>query len=147
MTAINPDLDQPTNKFFSDVVDFNTRVLNIEQRPLNTLSQAEFDISQKCLQEEVDEFVEAYKNGDIITTIDSVVDLMYFGVGVLYKMGLDAEQISAVCSAVHDANMEKKLGVVAKRGDGSAADAVKPEGWVGPEERIGHILDAIVANQ
>jgi predicted HAD superfamily Cof-like phosphohydrolase len=45
-------------------------------------------------------------------------------------------------TAVHEANMEKKLGVVAKRGDGSAADAVKPEGWIPPEGRIEAILDA-----
>lgn len=136
-----------TNKFFSDVVDFNQRVLNIEQREVGMLNQAEFDISKKSLQEEVDEFVEAHNNGDLISTIDSVVDLMYFGVGVLYKLGLNAEQIGDICSAVHNANMDKKLGVVAKRGDGSAADAVKPEGWVGPEERIGNILDAIAANK
>jgi hypothetical protein len=38
--------------------------------------------------------------------------------------------------------MEKKLGVNAKRGDGSAADAVKPEGWESPEHRIGAILES-----
>lgn len=136
-----------TNQFFSDVVDFNQRVLNIHQREVGMLGPAEFDISVKCLNEEVDEFIEGHTEGDIIKSIDSIVDLMYFAVGVLYKMGLDAEQIGAVCKAVHDANMEKKLGVVAKRGDGSAADAVKPEGWVGPEERIATILDAIQSQQ
>ena len=41
--------------------------------------------------------------------------------------------------------MEKKLGTVAKRAVEGAADAVKPEGWVSPEERIIEILDTFGA--
>jgi predicted HAD superfamily Cof-like phosphohydrolase len=71
-----------------------------------------------------------------------MVDLMYFANGVLYKMGLTAAQIDACCSAVHHANMDKKRGSNAKRAVEGAADAVKPLGWVSPEERIGNILEA-----
>ena len=70
--------------FIDQVVEFNQRVLKIEQRAVDMLPQNEFEISMKCLQEELDEFEEAYKNGDLIGCIDAIVDLKYFAVGVLY---------------------------------------------------------------
>lgn len=129
------------NKFVNQVVEFNQQILGIEQRPLDMLSLAEFEISKKCLQEEVDEFVQAYEEGDMIGCIDGLVDLMYFSIGVLYKKGLTPEMITACMTAVHEANMEKKLGQNAKRAVDGAADAVKPEGWISPELRIVEILD------
>ncbi len=129
------------NSFPYQVVEFNQRVLKIEPRRIGALPPAEYDITVKSLKEEVEEFQEAHVKGDIIGGIDALVDLMYFAVGALYKKGLTAESIVDCMTAVHEANMEKKLGVNARRGDGSAADAIKPEGWVAPEERIALILD------
>lgn len=127
--------------FTQQVIDFNQQVLGIVPRDKNMLNIAEYDISHKSLLEEVEEFQEGHLNGDFIACVDSLIDLMYFANGVLYKMGLTAEEISKCKTAVHEANMEKKLGVNYKRGDGSAADAVKPEGWIAPEHRIIDILD------
>lgn len=127
--------------FVDQVVEFNQCVLKIEQRDVDMLKQNEFEISMKCLQEELDEFQEAYKNGDIIGCIDAIIDLKYFAVGVMYKMGLTPDVMKQCMTAVHEANMEKKLGVVTKRAVEGAADAVKPAGWVSPEERIIDILD------
>ena len=128
--------------FALNVVDFNQRVLKIDQRKLDMLSPEELEISKKCLLEEVTEFLDAHNEGDMIGCIDAMIDLKYFATGVLYKMGLTAETIDKCELAVHECNMEKKLGVNHRRGDGSAADAVKPENWRGPEERIADILDA-----
>lgn len=129
------------DQFTRNIVDFNQKVLGIAPREKNMLNESEFDISIECLQEEVREFMEAHISGDFIGCIDAIVDLRYFAVGVLYKLGLTAEQIEQIDQAVHDANMQKKLGKKEGRGDGVAADAVKPEGWVSPEERIAAILD------
>lgn len=136
-----------TKSFVEQVVEFNQRVLKIEQRPVGMLSQAEFEITMKSLQEELDEFEEAYKNGDMIGCIDALIDLRYFAVGALYKQGLSAQTISSCDVAVHDANMEKKLGVVEKRATDGAADAVKPEGWIAPEMRIIEILDRVCPDE
>jgi predicted HAD superfamily Cof-like phosphohydrolase len=127
------------SKFFENVVDFNQKVLKIDPRPLNLLT-GDSEITIKCLREEVDELVEANIKGDIVGCVDALVDLMYFATGALYKMGLTAKHIEQCGQAVHDANMEKKLGINVRRGDGSSADAVKPADWVPPEERIGNIL-------
>lgn len=127
--------------FPHQVVEFNQRVLNIQQRDKDMLEPAEFDISMKCLQEELDEFNAAHTAGDYVGCVDAIIDLMYFGIGVLYKKGLTPEEIEKCMTAVHEANMEKILGVNHRRGNGSAADAIKPEGWVSPEARIIEILD------
>ena len=127
--------------FVDQVVEFNQRVLKIDQREVDMLKPNEFEISMKCLQEELDEFEEAFKSGDIIGCIDAIIDLKYFAVGVMYKMGLTPENKKLCMTAVHEANMEKKLGVNTKRAVEGAADAVKPAGWVPPEERIANILD------
>lgn len=126
--------------FAEQVVDFNQVILQVEQREIGPLPQNEFEISMSCLNEEIDEFEESYHKHDVIGSVDAIVDLMYFAVGVLYKMGLTADQINRVQTAVHEANMTKKRGHLAKRGDGVAADAVKPADWISPEERIAKIL-------
>lgn len=81
--------------FAHQVVDFNQRVLNITQRPHGLLNQAELDISIKCLHEEIDEFKEAAEKGDFIGQVDAMIDLQYFAMGVLYKLGLTPDQIVA----------------------------------------------------
>jgi len=128
--------------FAHQVIEFNQKVLHIHPRVQCPLSLPEFELTVKCLNEEVEEFVDASKIADYIGQIDALIDLQYFAMGALYKLGLTADQINRCCSAVHAANMEKKLGVKPGRGDGSAADAIKPEGWTPPEQRIGEILES-----
>ena len=127
--------------FAHKVIDFNQTVLKIQPRIQCPLSFPEFEITVKALNEEVQEFIQASKDSDYIGQIDALIDLQYFAMGALYKLGLTADQINRCCYAVHDANMTKKLGIKASRGDGSAADAIKPEGWEAPEVRIGAILE------
>lgn len=219
-------------QFIVDIIDFNTQILKVLPLPApKCLEPNVSKISIESLVEEMNELKEGHDEKDIIKCIDSIADALYFGIGVLYKIGLDANQIfhavstvhpkssldvfehfnnmyygretpkiellsddlmtalqidfdqlmaefsnvledkfvyseiltvSQMCqgfinlffefgltppiikdvmAAVHMANMEKKLGVNAKRGDGKTADAVKPEGWIPPEERIGEIID------
>lgn len=131
------------DQFTRNIIDFNQRILGIMQRDPAMLNESEFNISCECLHEEINELKSAHVDGDFIGCIDALIDLRYFAVGVLYKLGLTVEQIEAMDQAVHEANMQKKLGKKAGRGDGIAADAVKPENWVSPEERIANILDDI----
>lgn len=124
----------------SDIVDFNEIVLGIAQRKPTLLSTNEYQISVNCLNEEIKEFNHAHINDDLVGCIDAMIDNLYFTVGVLYKLGLNPDQIKQCFAAVHLANMTKNKGENAKRATG-AADAVKPEGWVGPEEMIKEILN------
>jgi predicted HAD superfamily Cof-like phosphohydrolase len=123
----------------SDVVDFNEIILGIEPRSRDHLSPEEFDISVRCLHEEVDEFKTAHGEQDYIGCIDAILDGVYFSFGILYKMGLTTEEINQCFASIHLCNMTKVRGTNAKR-DTGAADAVKPEDWIGPEDRMREIL-------
>lgn len=127
--------------FAHQVAEFNEVVLGIAPRFQMPLGEAELKLTLHCLREEVDEFEEAAQGSDYVGMVDALIDLQYFALGALYKMGVTPDKVVKCCTAVHQANMTKKRGVKAGRGDGSAADAIKPEGWITPEERIGSILE------
>lgn len=123
------------------VVQFNQEVLGVEPRKLGLMPPLEFSLSLKQLREEVTEMEEAYDKGDLVGVVDGLIDLNYFLLGVVYKHGISEETFNELFSVVHEANLEKKLGVKKGReGFGGSADAVKPEGWVPPEDRINEIL-------
>lgn len=154
MTNKNPVLSAALNSTVNEnsivgvvasIVHFNQVILNVAPRDLGLLNEAELKITCECLEEEVSELQDAHIESDFIGAVDALGDLIYFAVGAMYKLGLTAESIEASMLAIHQANMEKKLGVNARRGDGVVADAVKPEDWKGPEERISDILDLQVS--
>lgn len=124
------------------VQEFNFQVLGVPQRELGMMPQEEMELSLVQLREEVKEIEEAYQNGDLTLVIDGMIDLQYFLFGMVYKHGIPEPMWKEMFKAVHQANMEKKLGVKKERGDFGAADAVKPEGWVPPEQRLEEIIRA-----
>jgi len=126
--------------FAPNVVHFNREVLGIEQREKGLLNRAELELTKKSLEEEVMEFEVAHGMHDYIGAVDALIDLMYFAVGGLHKMGVTVDEMERCAEAVHSCNMTKRKGVVLRRGDGSAADATKPCEWIGPEQLIAEIL-------
>lgn len=130
-----------------EVVEFNRSILGIEPRSIGIMPSHEVTHLEKCLREEAKEFENSFYSGDLIGMIDSLIDSIYFGLGGLYKMGLTPEAAIEIFSAVHDANMNKKKGIVERRAVSGAVDAVKPDGWVPPEERISLIIDKHLAIQ
>jgi predicted HAD superfamily Cof-like phosphohydrolase len=133
------------SSIFSAIYDFNEQIvkvpLDVELNPL-TKEQREWLI--KALEEEIDEFRDTELDGIplqdvIIGRVDALLDSIYFAVGGLKKMGLTRDQAVACMMAVHGANMNKKRGSHAKRGD-FAEDAVKSQDWVPPEAAIRKIL-------
>lgn len=75
-----------------------------------------------------------------VRSVDAVIDAAYFAVGAMSRAGLTEEQAIDCFLAVHEANMRKKRGVVASRGDMGVADAAKPADFVPPDEKIYEIL-------
>lgn len=122
------------------VVNFNQSVLGIEPRPIGLQPSEEFYLTITQLEEEISEIVYAYNSDDLIGVIDGTIDLHYFLLGKIYKLGLSPDLYEHLFEAVHRANMEKKLGVKEGREGFDAADAIKPKGWVPPEDRIKSIL-------
>lgn len=84
------------------------------------------------MQEELQEFILGFEEGDITQMADALVDLQYIVLGTAHLLGLPWHSL---WDDVHRANMAKRRalpdGSDSKRG--SAFDVVKPEGWQGPK--------------
>lgn len=89
------------------------------------------DFRTRFLQEELDEFITAHRNGNLADCLDSLVDLVYVALGTAYHMNLPFDKAWA---AVHTANMAK---VRAERPSDSkrksSFDVIKPPGWTPPD--------------
>lgn len=129
------------HKHFELVTTFNKNVLNIEPRNLGLQNQDEFGLSMVQLHEECQEIEEAYQKGDLVGVIDGCIDLEYFLLGILYKMGLDTIDYETIFHIIHSANMQKRIGENNKRTGFNAADAVKDSDWVAPEVYIEQYLN------
>jgi len=122
------------------VYAFNEQIIGTPtDLPLQPLSKELRNWFVDAINEELEEYSQAWLNQDLIGQVDAIIDLMYFAIGRLQQMGLTREQARDCFMAVHTANMTKKRGAQAKRGN-LEADAIKPAEWVAPEERLRKIL-------
>ena len=94
----------------------------------------------QSIEDFVDEFSKHYELNDMVNSVTSIALVCRACCAIFGEFGLSAYKAERVMDAVYTANMTKKKGVNAKRGDGQAADAVKPADFVPPEEKIAEIL-------
>lgn len=131
------------SKIIESVCAFNRDLLGInrvEDGPV-LLPDEEARWLCRALNEEVEEFREAHNADQLAHSVDALIDLMYFTVGGLWRMGLSPMQIETCFEVIHQANMTKRLGQKASRPtDGTVADAVKPVDWVDPIKALEQLL-------
>jgi len=124
------------------VVEFNQKVLGVGQLArVCELTSPDYSLLKNQIDEEITELEEAWEDEDLVGQVDALLDLVYFVFGGLYKMGLSAEQIEHCFGLIHDANMTKAAGKVAKRAVEGTVDAVKPTDFVDPKVAIMEYLD------
>lgn len=94
-------------------IDYNgaPRELSVEERRFRTC----------CMLEEVTEYLSA---SGLEKQYDALLDLMVFALGTMVRQGFPIDGIEDVIQA----NMKKRLGPLARRGD-FELDLIKPEGW------------------
>ncbi len=126
---------------FDEVEKFNHEVIGINRKPGTIEDQTEFNWCIGTIREELDEFIEAHDQQDFIAELDSVIDLLYFGVGFMTRMGIPAYVSKEIFYAVHTANMTKNRGMKEERDVTHDLDAVKPIDWESPEDKIYAILN------
>lgn len=131
---MNTKMLWPTPSMFEDVAEFHEQILKQFESPPHMLDDDTMLNRLFFLAEEIGELHEAADSKDIVGAADALADLVYVALGTAYLMGLPFNDI---WTAVHRANMAKQPGVTKR---GMANDAIKPEGWVGPEAQI---LEAI----
>ena len=120
-----------------DIADFHEKFqLPQPQRPsLLTPEMAAFRI--KFMQEELDEFILAHRQGNLAECLDALVDIVYVAIGTAWLMNLPFDR---AWSAVHGANMQKiraERPTDSKRG--TSFDVIKPPGWKHPN--IEEVID------
>lgn len=120
------------------VFKFNREVLMISRPSIKLIEAPESTWLVGVLKEEAEEFEEATT---VVDQVDALIDSAIFAFGGLYRLGLTEEQARDCFMAVMAANFDKKSGQKTGRIYEGVADAVKPEGWVGPEKRIADILN------
>ena len=84
----------------------------------------------KLLREEVEEYAEAARAGDIVEVIDALADIGYILAGTILNHGMQNIYDDAF-DEVHRSNMAKLVdGKVLRREDGKV---MKPQGWTSPQ--------------
>jgi predicted HAD superfamily Cof-like phosphohydrolase len=83
----------------------------------------------KLLEEEVQEYAEAARNGDLVEILDALADIGYILAGTIINHGMQNIYDDAF-DEVHRSNMAKLVdGKVLRREDGKV---MKPDGWLPP---------------
>ena len=124
------------------------------QHPMSALYESGVELSQytgfpegdltvemaDSIEEFVDEFSKNYEHNDFVNSVNSVALICRACAAIFGEFGISAFKAEKIMDAVYTANMTKKRGSNAKRGDGQTADAVKPADFIPPEEKIAEIL-------
>ena len=127
-----------TDNPFEMVRKFNHEIVQIPYRRFPyKLDRNEARWLAHVCEEEVSEFKDAYRAEDLIGQVDALIDLIYFAMGGLTRLGVEPDKALDIFKSVHEANMLKFKG---NKGRGSDLDAVKDKSWVGPEAKIKKIL-------
>ena len=84
----------------------------------------------KLLTEEVEEYAEAARNGDMVEILDALADIGYILAGTIINHGMQ-DIYDEAFNEVHRSNMAKLVGgKVIRREDGKV---LKPKGWQPPQ--------------
>ena len=90
----------------------------------------------KMCNEEMNETIDAWMDGDSEEVIDGLIDLCVFAIGTLDVFGVDANE---AWDRVYEANMAKTPGVKPGRPNPfGLPDLLKPSGWTAPTHEGNH---------
>ena len=123
-------LSRIMNPFVASLLEFNEafEIPKLEAPGLGPDELIELRI--KLLNEEVQEYAEAARSGDLVEVLDALADIGYILAGTIINHGMQRIYDDAF-NEVHRSNMAKLVnGKVIRREDGKV---LKPEGWQPPQ--------------
>ena len=124
------------NSMYKDVAKFHREVLGVGSLQIPHIGTDEFIHERfKFMLEELEEYHNAAIREDIVGATDGLLDLIYVALGTLYYMDIPVQEC---WNAVQQANMKKVRGTTKR---GNKVDAMKPEGWRGPEGLIAAAIE------
>ncbi len=92
----------------------------------------------KWMHEEVSEFLVAE---DIYEQADAMIDLMYFALGTMVEMGLEADELFEI---VQQANMAKLWPDGKPHYNPKDGKVIKPDTWEDPAPKIKAYIDSVI---
>ena len=95
----------------------------------------------KWMNEEVAEFLVAE---DIYEQADAMIDLIYFALGTLVEMGLEADELFDI---VQQANMSKLWPDGKPHYNPKDGKVIKPADWQDPAPKIRAYIDSVIASK
>ena len=118
------------NPIVASLLEFN-QAFEIPQLETPGLGPEELiELRIKLLTEEVQEYAEAARAGDLVEVLDALADIGYILAGTIINHGMQGIY-DDVFNEVHRSNMAKLVdGKVLRREDGKV---LKPEGWQPPQ--------------
>ena len=121
---------QAMNPIVASLLEFNN-AFEIPKLETPGLSPDELiELRIKLLTEEVQEYAEAARAGDLVEVLDALADIGYILAGTIINNGMQHIYDDAF-NEVHRSNMAKLVdGKVIRREDGKV---LKPEGWQPPQ--------------
>ena len=82
--------------------------------------------------EEINEFLDAVKEQDVVEQADAMIDTIYFALGTLVEMGVQPDVLFRI---VQHANMSK-LWEDGKPHYNEMGKVIKPKGWENPHSKL-----------
>ena len=117
------------SKTFTDVSIFLTAVgQKVPNKPIGATDQSK--LYKKLIDEEYQEFLEAFYTGDTAEEIDACFDMMWVIIGYMKSRGWDCENIWDEGAKSNLTKIDPTTGLVRRREDGKI---LKPEGWTPPD--------------
>ena len=118
------------NPILQSLLEFN-EAFDIPKLETPDLGPKELiELRIKLLTEEVQEYAEAARSGDLVEVLDALADIGYILAGTIINHGMQDIYDDAF-NEVHRSNMSKLVdGKVIRREDGKV---LKPEGWQPPQ--------------
>ena len=118
------------NPMVASLLEFN-EAFDIPKLDAPGLSSEDMiELRIKLLREEVEEYAEAARAGDMVEVLDALADIGYILAGTIINHGMQHIYDNAF-NEVHRSNMAKLVdGKVIRREDGKV---LKPEGWQAPQ--------------
>ena len=118
------------NPMVASLLEFN-KAFEIPKLDAPGLSPEDMiELRIKLLREEVEEYAEAARVGDMVEVLDALADIGYILAGTIINHGMQHIYDNAF-NEVHRSNMAKLVdGKVIRREDGKV---LKPEGWQAPQ--------------
>lgn len=120
------------NKEYNEVKKFHEAFGHPVAKEPTILSRERAEKRYAWMLEEINEFMEATKNRDIVEQADAMIDTIYFALGTLVEMGVFPDELFYI---VQEANMSK-LWSDGRPYYNDMGKVIKPQGWQDPHSKL-----------